>query len=347
MTEDNTNQGNPQESAPEVPKTLGAPVVDSSGPFDGNQDSQTSENQELSFEEVMFGENQSGTREAPQETHFDAPTGQPTQESVQQTEAEAQTESNVDPNDANRYQYWQSQAMKAQNQIQQMQNEWGPVVAQAQQNASMQQAQNMPNASDEGDVEAFPDAPERPTKPRSFSRADALEDSNSESARYLEDMDAWRDEMDDYNSLKTDYNNALMQEKVEVIEEERKKNIENAKKQQAFQQQNQQIHQHVQQKYQLNAQDAAEFVQWGNHPENLSMDNLVQLFRLQKGLGTAETQGKVAPPSQNFQQVQRAAQVPSPMGVVSGQTNTPQPQNPSDGLMDGLINFSNKDGNIF
>ena len=77
------------------------------------------------------------------------------------------------------------------------------------------------------------------------------------------------------------------------------------------------------------------------------MDNVVQLFRLQKGQGTSQVQGRVEPPSQDFQQVERASQVPSPMGVVSGQTNTPQSKNPSDGLMDGLINYANKDDSIF
>ena len=197
----------------------------------------------------MFGDNQSGTSEAPKETHVDAPPqGQPSQESVQQTEANTQTGSNVDPNDANRYQYWQSQAMKAQNQIQQMQTQWGPVVAQAQQQASSQPAQDLPSASDEGNVEAFPDAPERPTKPREFSRAEALEDSNSNSARYLEDVDAWREEMDDYNTLKSDYNSAVVQEKMETIDAERTKSLEEAKRRQAANQQNQQIHQHVQTK---------------------------------------------------------------------------------------------------
>ena len=88
-------------------------------------------------------------------------------------------------------------------------------------------------------------------------------------------------------------------------------------------------------------------MEWGNKPENLSMDNLVQLYKLQKGQGTVQNQGQVNPPSQNFQQVQRASQVPTPMGVVSGQTNTPQPKNPSDNLMDGLINYSDKGNDIF
>ena len=131
----------------------------------------------------------------------------------------------------------------------------------------------------------------------------------------------------------------LQESHTKQLEEARR--IENAKRQQ------QEIGNHVTSKYGMSAQEAADFVEWGNHPENLSMDNLVQLYKLQKGQGTAQTQGKVQPPSENFKQVQRAAQVPTPMGVVSGQSSTPQPKNPSDSLMDGLINYANKGDDIF
>ena len=89
--------------------------------------------------------------------------------------------------------------------------------------------------------------------------------------------------------------------------------------------------------------EAREFLQWGNRPENLSMDNLVQLYRFQKGQGTTDRTGPVAPPSEDFNQVQRAQQVPSPMGVLSGQTSAPAaPKKPGDSLMDGLIGHTHK-----
>lgn len=340
------SQGNPE---PQTPSTLGAPehqpdVANDTGPFDGQP---TESSNEFSFEDVVFGDNQTGTKEAPQETHVDAQ-GNPQnpENQVNAQEGQAQAESNVDPNDANRYQYWQSQAMKAQNELQSIQKQWGPVVQQATLNA--QQAQAAPNADTQPvQEEQFPEPPVKPTKPRSFSRADALEDPSSDSARYLDEVDEWRDDIDNYNTLKADYNAAVVEEKMQSLEDDRQKAIGIAKKRNAENQQKNQIHTHVTQKYQMSPEDAAKFVEWGSHPENLSMDNLVQLYKIQNGQGTVENNGKVQPPSDNFNQVARAAEVKSPMGVMPAQTNTPQPQNPASGLMDGLINYANKGEDIF
>ena len=336
---ENTNEGNP-----EVPSTLGAPEHQPEGiesPFEGNPE----QSNEFSFEDVVFGDNQTGTKEAPVETHREAGNPQ-NQEQVNAQEEQTQTESNVDPNDANRYQYWQSQAMKAQNELQNLQTQWGPVVQQATLNA--QQAQAAPNATTQ-DVqeEQFPEPPVKPTKPRTFSRTEALEDPSSDSAKYLDEVDAWRDEIDDYNNLKSDYQAAVMEEKLANIENERARAMEIAKKQNAEREQLSKIHNHVTQKYGFDADTAAKFVKWGSRPENLSMDNLVQLYRIQNGQGTVENLGAVKPPSENFKQVARAAEVKSPMGVMPAQTNTPHPKDPGAGLMEGLINYANKSDDIF
>jgi hypothetical protein len=338
------NQGNLE---PETPSTLGAPeyqpeVADDTSPFDGNSDNPSNE---FSFEDVVFGDNQSGTKEQPVETHNESQ-GVPQEPSqVTTKEEQVQTESN-NPNDANRYEYWQSQAMKAQNELQSLQTQWGPVVQQATLNA--QTAQPAPNVDTQPvQEEEFPEPPVKPTKPRSFSRTEAIEDSSSDSAKYLDEIDEWRDEIDDYTALKGDYQAAVMDEKLQSIENERAKSIESAKKRNAESQQMNKIHNHVTTKYGFDAEHAAKFVQWGARPENLSMDNLVQLYKIQNGQGTMETNGAVRPPSDNFQQVARAAEVKSPMGVMPAQTNTPQPKDPGSGLMEGLINYANKGNDIF
>ena len=337
-------QGNPE---PQVPSTLGAPehqpdAINDSSPFDGQKET----SQEFSFEDVVFGDNKTGSSEAPVETHSESPGNPPASNNQVNatTEEQTQTESN-NPNDANRYQYWQSQAMKAQNQLTQMQQQWGPIVQNATLNA--QKAQNVPEAETQTQEESFPDPPVKPTKPRAFSRSEALEDPGSESARYLDEVDAWRDEIDDYNTLRADYNAAVIDEKMQSMEADRARALEAAKRRHQENNQKQQIHGMVQKNYGMTADDAAKFVQWGSHPENLSMDNLVQLYKIQNGQGTVENHGSVAPPSDNFEQVARAAEVKSPMGVVAGQTNTPQPKNPANGLMDGLINYANKGDDIF
>ena len=345
------NTGHPETQAgetrePQEPKTLGAPQVNSTpDAFDGSNEQSKPE---FSFDEVVFGDNQTGTKNMPEDTHGDT-TGVTPQEqaSPAQTEEQNQTESNTPDNDQVRYQYWQSQAQKAQNQLQQVQQQWGPTMQYLQQNpqaiANAQQAHSGTPVTEEPAQESFPDPPEKPTKPRGFSRAEAMEDSQSDSAKYLDEVDEWRDNIDEYNTLRAEYNSALVTEKMEAMEAEKMKQIENAKRAQAAQKQNVEINAHVKSNYQMNDSEAAEFLAWGNKPENLSMDNLVQLYRLQKGQGTPQTGGQVNPPSQNFEQVQRAQQVPSPMGVLSGQSSAPEPPKPAgDSLMDGLIGHTNK-----
>ena len=192
MINDSNTQGNPE---PQTPSTLGAPehqpeAVSNEGPFDGQAAEPSGE---FSFEDVVFGDNQTGTTDSPVETHVDSNVP----EQPAQTEEQPQTESNIDPNDANRYQYWQSQAMKAQNQLNTIQQQWGPIVQNATVNAQTAQANPEVQNETEAEGEAFPDAPAKPTKPRGFSRADALEDPVSDSARFLEELDSWRDDMDD------------------------------------------------------------------------------------------------------------------------------------------------------
>ena len=348
------NTGHPETQAgetrqPQEPNTLGAPQVNSTP--DAFEGSQEKPNTEFSFEEVVFGDNQTGTKYMPEDTHNDSVTPQE-QSQPEQVEQQPQTESDTPDNDQVRYQYWQSQAQKAQNQLQQVQQQWGPTMQYIQQNphvmGNMQTAHAGVPASEEPAQDTFPEPPDRPTKPRGYSRAEAMEDPQSDSARYMDELDEWRDSMDEYNTLRSEYNSALVTEKMEAMENEKLKQIEAAKRAQVAQQQNVEINNHVKANYNMNDEEAREFLEWGNRPENLSMDNLVQLYRFQKGQGVSANSGTVPPPSQNFEQVQRAQQVPSPMGVVTGQSSAPEPpKKPGDSLMDGLIGHTNKTNSIF
>ena len=342
------NTGHPETQAgetqqPQEPSTLGAPMEgDASSAFDGS--TQETSNNEFSFEDVVFGDNQTGTKDMPQDTHENSVT--PEQPEPVQEEQQNQTQSD---NDQVRYNYWQSEAQKAQNELKNLQQQWGPTINYISQNpqavmGNMQTAHSgVPATEDPAqETEEFPEPPERPTKPRGFSRTDALEDPQSDSARYMDDLDEWRDSMDEYNNLRSDYNAAVVTERMEAMEAEKQKQVEAARRAQANHKQQLEINAHVKTTYNMSDVEAQEFIQWGNRPENLSMDNLVQLYRLQKGQGVAE-QAQVKPPSENFNQVQRAQQVPSPMGVLSGQTSAPPaPKNPADSLMDGLIGHTHK-----
>ena len=253
------------------------------------------------------------------QTGEEAPEAAPseTQEQPQPLEAK---------NDDTRFQYWQSQAAQKDNQIQQMQ----------QQMQQAQQQMQQPQAQPEPEVQEFPPPPAKPSKPRNFNRQEAYEDSSSESARYLDEVDDWRDKIDEYNSLKNQYDNALVREKMEAMEEEKAQaqRVRDAQRQQASQLK--EVDGLMQGNYGMTPEESRDFIQKMSDPKSISIDNLVKLYRLQNGQGNAApAQGQPAQPSSTFQQAQRAQQVPQPMGVQPTAGNTTAPA--EDQIMDNMI----------
>tara|TARA_R110002020_G_scaffold181645_1_gene376747 strand:+ start:6235 stop:7152 length:918 start_codon:yes stop_codon:yes gene_type:complete len=262
----------------------------------------------LSVEDAFFGSQE----EAPAE-------GQPsTEETIQQPE---QTNPS---NDEKRFEYWQSRADKLQNELNQVQQ--APVQPQA-------PPVNEPSPAPT--MEEFPPPPDRPARPRSYSRSEAYSDPDSESARYLDAQDDWRAEMDEYNSLKSEFQSAVVQERVEAIEKNRQDEV---RKREAFTQQQrqaQEIDQYVQGHYGLSSDESKQFMQEMSDPKSLSMDNLVQLWRMKNSAGNTQNPSSQEP-SAAFQQTANAQQVPSPMGVMpstGGETN----KSAEDQIMDNML----------
>jgi hypothetical protein len=292
---------------------------------------ETDEQQFNSLEEAVFGQegsnndissafttgNEGNTETAPE------PIGQPevsTQETTQQPTLD---------NDEKRYQYWQSQSDKYKNELE--------TLKQTQQQPAQQQSVEPA----EEQVEEFPAAPDKPKQPRTFNREEAYSDPASESARYLDELEGWRDDISEYNSLKSQYQTAIIEDKFNKMENSR---VEEAKKQQAYQQRNAQeteIRGHVMGHYGMNDTEAKDFMSKMSDPNSITIDNLVQLYRLQNG--GAPQQGTPAAPSQQFQQTRNAQQVPSPMGVMpSGQSGS-DTKSFEDKVMDNLIgDFNSK-----
>jgi hypothetical protein len=292
--------------------------------------------QYASLEEAVFGEgfvestgesafnngNEGNTETAPQE-------GQPVQDNV----VEDNQQSREVANDDRRYQYWQSQADKMANENKALKNQ----IAQTTQQQSSP-VQEQPNDNSEN----FPPPPGKPNQPRHYSREEAYNDPQSDSARYLDELETWRDDMTEYNTLRTQYQEAVVEERMQAQENAR---VAEAQKQQAFQAKKAQEHnikEHVMANYGMNEAETQDFMQTMSNPKSLNIDNLVQLYRLQRG--GAPTQVASNPePSPDFQQYQNAQQVPSPMGVMpSGQTNEDS-RSLEDKIMDTMIgNFNSK-----
>ncbi len=249
---------------------------------------------------------------------------------VENTQAQAQD------NDQVRYQYWQSEADKTRNEL---------VKAQAQvELLQQQQAQAAPaqEAQAEPEIE-FPPPPERPKKPRGFNREEAFTDSSSDSAAYLDELDGWREQMDDYNRLHNEYQVALVQEERDRMNQAQEQQARQQRQYQEAQQQMNNVQDYIKSNY--NAPDEAvnDFIRKYSSQESVTLDNLWKLYQLEQGQ-RFEPQQNVAnsnPPSQAFEQTKRAQSVPAPMGVVPA-ANTGTKTN-EDSIMDDLIaDYNNK-----
>ena len=306
MTQDNIQQDTPQEPA--------------------NQE------QYNSLEEAVFGEGSSDTTSSAFTSGEEGSTEQaPEQGQPQLSTHETQTTPPQPNNDETRYQNWQTQADKNKNELESNKH---------QQQHNAQQAQQMPAQPAEEPVEEFPAAPERPVQPRSFNREEAYNDPSSESARYMNELEGWRDDMSEYNTLKSQYQTAVLEDRFNQLERTR---VEDAQRQQAAQQQAQQqaeVKKHVMGHYGMSESETQDFMTKMSDPSSVNIDNLVQLYRLQNG---GAQQQAPAQPSDNFTQTKNAQQVPSPMGVMpSGQNNT-ENKSFEDKIMDSLIgNFNSK-----
>ena len=291
----------------------------------------TNEQQFNSLEEAVFGQEGSSKDISSAFTTGDernteiAPetTGQPqvgTQETTQQP---------IEDNDERRYQYWQSQADKYKNELEAIKSQ------------PQQPVQEQPVETKKEQVDDFPAPPSKPKRPRTFNREESYSDPTSESARYLDELEGWRDDINEYNTLKSQYQTAVIEDKFNKMENSR---VEEAKKQQAHQQRSAQeteIKGHVMGHYGMNETQAKDFMSKMSNPESLNIDNLVQLYRLQNG--GAPQQGTPAAPSQSFQQTKNAQQVPSPMGVMPSGQSGADTKSLEDKMIDSMIgNFNSK-----
>lgn len=296
------------------------------------------QNADNSFEEAMG-------LPVPEETR--APRHEDTTNPVQPPAQQDFTENEVTPenNDQVRYQYWQSEAAKLKNQLDEV-KEYQPMVDYLRANPEAVQsitpggktpAEAAPTSQEQ---EEFPPPPAKPEQPRGFSRDEAIADPTSDSAKYLDDVEKWRDDMMQYNSLASQYEIATMREsynkkleKLENIEADRQRTV-------AQQQEMNNVRQYVGSNYDL-GENLDDFITTMNDPKSINMDDLVGYYKWKKGVANVQQAAPQAPrpASNSFRQVQRAQSVPQPMGVQPAQSNAPS--DPTDNFMDAIVNSDN------
>ena len=244
-------------------------------------------------------------------------------------------------NEEVRYQYWQSEADKAKNEVNELKSRLD----------SMEQAQSQAPAQPqqiEESEEYFPSPPEKPSQPRNFSREEAYSDPGSDSAAYLDNVDEWRDEMDEYNRLYTEYNMAVLAEEKEAVEEQKKAIAQRDAEEQQTRQNMANIANHLTTNYNATQDEVAQFINVMDKPESLTVDNLFQLYRMQKGGSVPQQTSQpivnaqaTTNKAESFEQLKRAQQVPSPMGVLPS-SNTKSNESGEDSIFDSMVNSYNK-----
>ena len=244
------------------------------------------------------------------------------------------TEPLTEDNDTKRYAYWQSQADKYKNELEQMKST---------QPQTAQQPNAQPQEVPQQQTEEFPAAPERPQRPRNFSREEAYTDPSSDSARFLDAKEDWDEQMVEYNALHTQYQNAVLQEKLNSMENKRVEEIKKREAAQTAAKQQTDIVNYVTGHHGMNNDEAKDFMTKMSDPASINIDNLVQLYRMQQGNAAPQQNAAPVEPSQVFTQTKNAQQVPSSMGVMpSGQSNV-DGRSMEDKIMDTMVgNFNSK-----
>ena len=320
--------------------TIDTPLVDSQEPaVEAPVAPQPDPQEQLtdSIEDAIFGGENQDTIWAPV---AERPLAAPDESSVNQEQAQPAPAQPAD-NDQNRYQYWQSEADKMKNSVAEMQKQNDELKNQLiQQYQNGQQTPQQPvEAPKEPEVEQFPSAPDKPKKPAGFNRAEASEDPSSESARYLDEVDSWRDDMDDYNRLYVEYQGAMLQaerEKMQKVEQDRQAEVQaQNERRQAMEG----VRKHIADTHGVTDENVvADFIEKMSDPASVSLDNLWKLYQLETGTPNVNppAQTQVPPPSPEFQQTKNAQSIPSPMGVLPS-SNEATNQSSEDAIINDLI----------
>ena len=324
--------------------------VAATGPTQETAFEETSNTSDFSFENVIFG-NGAGVEGTPVEASNPGVQTNPQAVAPQDGPPTIPEEPYQAKNDDKRFEYWQSRATKLENQV----REQKPLVDYVNQNP---EAIQQPQAQSAPEAEEFPAPPTKPERPHDYNRELAYTDPASSSARHDHSVEAWRDDMDEYSSLKLQYETARVQERLDGVEQQRIHQQQQVQARQAQNEKATEVSQYVQANYDMTPEETNGFMRDMSDPKSISMENLVTLWRMNNGksaappVATPGLQGG-APmqntgPSANFQQTQRAQQVPQPMGVVSGQASS----NPTDGMSEGekfmsALSNSYKDNQVF
>ena len=308
------NQGTQEQPAPEqgMPAEFGTPSMDN----DAIQDILSGTDRTMA-DPSIYPETEAVTDSPkPVETTEEANPEVPTQADNEQV----------------RYAYWQSQADKSKNELESV-KKTNEVLTQ--QLTSLMQGNAQPQQPEQKETEEFPPPPDKPQRPLSFNREEAYTDPSSESAQYQNAVEAWRDDMDEYNRLEREYNMALIQSERQEMEANQNKYREAQEQQAREQEQMTEMRNQARQQFNASDQEFDEYVKMMSDPQSMSFENTWRLFQVNKGQSMQPTAQPA--PSAAFQQTRKAQSIPNSMGVLPSQNTNVEQKSAGDKLMDSII----------
>ena len=308
------NQGTQEQPAPEqgMPAEFGTPSMDN----DAIQDILSGTDRTMA-EPSIYPETEAVTDSPkPVETTEEANPEVPTQADNEQV----------------RYAYWQSQADKSKNELESV-KKTNEVLTQ--QLTSLMQGNAQPQQPEQKETEEFPPPPDKPQRPLSFNREEAYTDPSSESAQYQNAVEAWRDDMDEYNRLEREYNMALIQSERQEMEANQNKYREAQEQQAREQEQMTEMRNQARQQFNASDQEFDEYVKMMSDTQSMSFENTWRLFQVNKGQSMQPTAQPA--PSAAFQQTRKAQSIPNSMGVLPSQNTNVEQKSAGDKLMDSII----------
>ena len=329
-----------QPVAEEVPQETANP--NDIDPFAAQPDALLDETGADPFAELMEAD--------PQETKLPVePAGEQKTEEVQQVNPDASKE------DQNQYQYWQSQADIRSKELGDVLQNFGvesvdelrakygdiqdiaPIARYVKSNPSVLDnveaslSNGQPQGQPQGDPQPSLKQPEKPTKPSNYDALDAYSDPNSDSFKYNESMDEYRDQMIDYSRSE----NELLKNRMVQEQEMQKRQQEDVK-----------LRNDLHTKYDMPPEEVDRFVNYMSSPESVSVDNLVALWKTQQNLTAsaptqapqAHTEGAKAPdPTVAAMKRQREKlSMPQPVSVTPGGEQGAD-KSPESTVMDAMI----------
>ena len=298
-------------------------------------------------------ENYSGPEEFTQQTLTQGDVERAEQSAAGEHTEQAQQLEQQPKDDPKRFQYWQSRAAKLENQMREY-NEMAPLVEYLKANpqiltgAAQGYQQQVQGQQEQDDGFYFPDPPSRPEKPRNYSREEAISDPSSASAQYDLDMQDWLANMQEYNYDRSVYVENVQQQRMEQARQEEMQRQQMFQQTEARRGQLRDVAEYVMANHGLSQEETVGFLRSMSDPGSVTIDNLVQLYRMQNG-GSTETQQvqlnqqqsqQQRQPSPQFQQMQRAQQTVPPMGVMNSQNTSGQMQDPANQIFDQMLKMN-------